>query len=621
MKKVLISLLVIVVIVIAAIGVAIMTFDVNKHRGQIEAALSKEIGRTVKLGGDIHIGVSKKGLTLAMQDVAFSNPNWASRPNMMSIKLFDLKVDVLALLSHKLDISGLAIEDADILLESASGNRHNWDSEIASKKTVAKETSKVTAAEPVALQITNMSIKNSRIAMRGEDGKVTLFKADEVTLKNDGDGTSLHFDGSFNDLAFSLNASSDNQSLLTTTARPIDLDVSFANFHIAAKGKVDTGRKRLDLDSYEIASGATILTGHLAAGWGGARPAIQGIVTSQMLEMNDLKMVSADKTDAASPVAEKTDPRMFSATPIDFAGLKAVDVNLDISIADIPAGSVQLHNLKSKLVVKDGHLFLSPFTVSLGDGEIAGQINLDAGEAPAKLGSTFMVTDVDLTDIIKAGGAEAFLAGKVKADVNLASSGNSMHELASNLSGPINLISAGGDVLTTVNDKISSGLAEILSPGIGNKHDNMNCLVARFIALNGVVKGNGILIDTMAATAAGYGDIDLRSETINLNFHTKPKLVDVGGLLPPLRISGTLSSPSVSADGSSLVQNVGSLLTGGTVTDGVPNVMTQQGQNACAYALDHPTTAAAKATASDKGGVVQDLAGQAGNLLKGFLGK
>jgi len=59
-------------------------------------------------------------------------------------------------------------------------------------------------------------------------------------------------------------------------------------------------------------------------------------------------------------------------------------------------------------------------------------------------------------------------------------------------------------------------------------------------------------------------------------------------------------------------------LTGGAVNDGVPDVLTQQGQNACSYTLDHHSATAA---AASKGGVVQDLAGKAGNILKGLLGK
>ncbi|MFK5151321.1 hypothetical protein ACI4CU_28650, partial [Klebsiella pneumoniae] len=80
-------------------------------------------------------------------------------------------------------------------------------------------------------------------------------------------------------------------------------------------------------------------------------------------------------------------------------------------------------------------------------GTISGQVKLDAAAVPAKASTGISVSDVDWRDLIKVWGAEAFLSGKVKADISVASTGNSMHELASNLGGPITLIGAGGDVV------------------------------------------------------------------------------------------------------------------------------------------------------------------------------
>ena len=135
MKKILIILAALVTLIVIIFAAAIASFDINKHRGEIEAALSRQTGRIVKLGGDIHIGLSTQGLTLAVRDVAFGNPSWASRPNMASMGLFDLKVGLLPLLSHHVAIDGLAIENADILLESKGTDLHNWDMQATSSST------------------------------------------------------------------------------------------------------------------------------------------------------------------------------------------------------------------------------------------------------------------------------------------------------------------------------------------------------------------------------------------------------------------------------------------------------------------------------------------------------
>lgn len=631
MKKILLAVLAVFVLLVAVLGIAVATFDINKHRGQIEAALTKETGHAVKLGGDLHIGLSLKGLTLSAEDVAFGNPPWASRPNLASIKKFDLNVGLFPLLSHQVDIKGLAIEDADILLESAASNRHNWDMKPAAAANTAppeQATANATPtspSQPVSINIGNLTIKNSVIAMRSEDGKTTVFKADDFTLGHENTGMGVHFDGSMNDLPVKLVVTTNGDPLTSKAARPVDVDLTFANYHVTAHGHVNPGKQQASFDTYELASGDTKISGKLDAAWDGARPAVQGSIASERINPADLQMAGA-KNESAEPAKTTTPqqanalPHIFSDAPLPLAALKSADAHVDFAIGALPAGSVELQNIKGELVINNGHLFLSPLTMALGAGTIIGQINLDASKIPAQLSTSFTVNDVDLSDVIKAGGAEAFLSGKMKADINLTSSGNSLHDLASNLSGPVQLISAGGDVLSRASDALSAGLANILAPGTGNQNEGMNCMVARFIAHNGVLRGNGILIDTAAATAQGFGDIDLRSESLNLDFRTKTKLVNAGGLLPALHIGGTIANPSIGADANSVIQNVGQLLmNGGAVQDTVPDVVTQAGQNACAYALDHPSASAAPA--ANQGGVVQGLAGKAGSMLKGLFGK
>lgn len=621
MKKILIALLALIVLAVAGCAIILSGFDINKHRGAIEEALSKQTGHSVKFAGDLHIGLSLKGLTLSIKDVSVGNPSWASRSDLAHIKSFDLKVGLLPLLTHKIDINGLAVEDADILLETKDATHHNWDMPSAIQSEAAPKADVTKSGAPVALDIAGLSIKNSRVGLLSADGKLTVLKVDDLKLGREGSGIGLHADGSFGDLPIKLVLLTNADSFLSQAPRPVDMDLEFANYHVAAKGVVDPGNAKADFETYEFMAGGSKLNGRLAAAWGGVRPVLQGTMTSEHLAPADFKMGSAsiEVAEQAKAKAEAANPpqRLFSNAPLGLEALKSADAAFDVAIAALEVGSVEAHDVKTKLVIKNGRLSLLPLDMKLGAGTIAGQINLDAGSSPARFGSTFAVNDVDLSDLIKAAGMEAFLTGKVKMDANFASSGDSLHELASNLTGPLMLIGAGGDVISTAQDKIAAGLMDILSPG-GAKNSSMNCLVTRFIAQNGMVKGNGILVDTAAATAAGYGDIDLRSETLNLDFHTKPKLVNLGGLLPAVHIGGTLLKPEIGADGRGMVNNVGALLTGGAVNDPVPDVVTQQGQNACAYTLDHPS--AAKPGAS-QGGVVQDVAGKAGTLLKGLFGQ
>ena len=126
MKKVLIVLAGLVVLVIAALGIAILTFDINTYRPQITDVLGKQMGRAVTLGGPLKLDLSWHGVALSVQDAAIANPSWASRPVMAGIGRFQLGLALMPLFSHQISVTDLQIENADILLESASGDRHNW---------------------------------------------------------------------------------------------------------------------------------------------------------------------------------------------------------------------------------------------------------------------------------------------------------------------------------------------------------------------------------------------------------------------------------------------------------------------------------------------------------------
>jgi uncharacterized protein involved in outer membrane biogenesis len=622
MKKFLMFIGILVVVVVAIAAVAVATFDVNKYRGQIAETLSKQTGRTVKLNGPIKLALSLQGVKLGIQDAAIGNPSWASRPQMAGIGRFKLGVALMPLLDHRLVVTGLEIENADILLESAEGNRNNWDLGGV-KPAVQPEAGTPEVSQSVAVHVDKLSVKNSQIAMRGIDGKTTVFKTGEMTLGDEKGGMVLHFKGEYGGQSITLEVKSNGDDLTSKKVRPIEANLAFANYHVTASGKAALDDKKASLDSYELTADKSSLHGQLALDWSGAKPYAQGTILSDHLAVEDFKMPPGKEQGAAnSGAAASGGPeRLFSDAPLGLDALKSANADFDVAISEMVLGSVTLAQTTTRLALANDKLTIAPFKAALGSGALEGQIILDAAQTPPHLGMTFTANSVDIGDLMHLGGIEAFLSGKVNADMNIVSSGNSLHQLASNVSGSINVIGAGGDVVNSAADKVSAGLANLFAPGSANGNESMNCIVVRFTAANGIVKDNGILVDTSATTVAGNGGADLRSETIDLLLRAKPKLINTGGLLPPVHVGGTLLHPDFGVSAATVVQNVASEFLGvgpGTVGNAVPNITTQQGQNACLYTLQHPSAASA---APAQGGAVQGLAGKAGDTVNKLGGK
>ena len=629
MKRFFIGLAILIIALAAGFGIAFATFDINQYRDQIAETLGKETGRTVKLGGPIKFGLTEHGLVLGIRDAAIGNPAWASRAAMAGIGRFELGLALWPLLHRQISITSLAIDNADILLESASGDRHNWVLQATPPGTAQPAGS--ASASAISIHVDNLEITDSQLAVRGEDGSATVFRTDSLTFGKQPGGTVLNFRGTYNGMPIGFDMQTDAEDLMAKDAHNIEISLATLGYRVKAQGQIGLGTKKAVFNSWEMTAGKSELHGKLIADWSGARTVLKGTLVSDHLAPADFAMPgSANAPSAAPSVVRPHGPkRVFSDAPLGLEGLRATDALIDITIGEVPLGGTSLHQIYTKVTLLNGHLFLSPFKAMLGGGEVSGQFNLDAGPSPARLGVSLNASGVNLSDMLEIGGAEAFLSGKVDADMNIASSGDSAHALASNLSGTFNMVGAGGDVISRAADKISTGLAEIFSAGTGKGTESMNCLVARFIASNGIVRDQGILVDTSATTVAGSGGFDLRNETIDLMLRAKTKGVDVGGFLPPLHITGSFRDPDFSLNAQAVIQNVAGLLTEGTLNDGIPDVATEQGQNACLYTLNHPSAAGA---ATPQGGVVQDLAGKAGQatqklndlggkLLKGWLGQ
>ncbi len=636
MKKFLLATGLVTVVAAGVIGVMVATFDVNAYRGEIAQALERFSGHPFKLQGPIGIGVSSSGVTVDVRDVTVGNALWSSAPEMAKIGRFELGVALLPLLRREIVITRVAVEHASILLESTRDGRHNWQSDIRTahgadvdQKGAKEAVAAPSASSSVSVRVDQVSVTDSKLTLRAADGALTLLNVSQLTFGGHGRYVTIHFMGDYNGTAIDATAKTDAVAFTAQTAAPLSLDATYAGYRLKARGQISLGEKMANLTFYDLTAGSTTVHGQLSAGWGGKRPVLRGSVSGDRVMLADFAAAAAKgsagedaKGGSAAASGGPVNGRVFNDAPLPLDALKAADANIEINIDHVPTGSVEVAQLKGTVVLQNGRLSVAPFDFYLGNGPVNGQLTLDASGSQARIVATVKAKDVDISDMLKLWGAEAFLSGKVAAEANLTTSGGTPHALASNLSGSLNIIGAGGDVISRTASRVSSGLTALLTGG-GSGADNVNCLVARFTAKDGIVKDNGILIDTGAATIAGNGGLDFRDETIDLTFRGQSKNIKVGNLLPPVHVGGTLAKPGISVSPAAVMQNVAGLLTGKRLVESnVPAITTQQGQNACLYTLNHATEASN--SAPSEGGVVQDLAGKANqkiNELGGGVGQ
>jgi AsmA protein len=115
----------IVVLGVSGFIVLASTLSPNRLREDLQQAVERATGRTLTISGGVHL---RLGLAphVEVDDVALSNIEGGSRPQMMTARSVSAELALLPLLSGDAVISGLTIVSPDILLERIADNSPNW---------------------------------------------------------------------------------------------------------------------------------------------------------------------------------------------------------------------------------------------------------------------------------------------------------------------------------------------------------------------------------------------------------------------------------------------------------------------------------------------------------------
>src|SRR5579862_8134753 len=119
------SLAVVVGLAVIGAGIFLATFDPDSLKPRIVAAVKQQTGRDLTLQGPIRVGLSLRP-THTVQGVAFANPPGFSQPQMATLDRLDLRLSLIPLLSHQIEIDRLVLIKPDILLETNAKGQRNW---------------------------------------------------------------------------------------------------------------------------------------------------------------------------------------------------------------------------------------------------------------------------------------------------------------------------------------------------------------------------------------------------------------------------------------------------------------------------------------------------------------
>ena len=123
-------LVVIALSVVGAVLLAIVLYvgvaDLGRHKGRIEALVTKQIGRPFAIDGALQLKLFPSVSVLA-ERVRVGNAEWGSKPQMVEIGHFSTNVGLWSLISGPVDIRSFELSDVSVLLEKNPDGKGNWE--------------------------------------------------------------------------------------------------------------------------------------------------------------------------------------------------------------------------------------------------------------------------------------------------------------------------------------------------------------------------------------------------------------------------------------------------------------------------------------------------------------
>jgi hypothetical protein len=234
--------------------------------------------------------------------------------------------------------------------------------------------------------------------------------------------------------------------------------------------------------------------------------------------------------------------------------LRGMDATLHYHADEIKAQNLPLQKVDLHLRLRNDVLTMDPFTFTLPQGTLGGTAVIDVhGQVPTEQ-LDVRLTHVQLAQFHTKGTTKPPFEGTLVGRIRLNGTGDSMHAFASTADGTLSFVVPHGEIEQAFAEfagiDVAQGLGLMLKKK--QKQTDLRCGIADFDAEHGIAKVRQVVFDTQVVMITGNGDVDLRSERLNMQLTGAPKKFRIGVLHTPIEIRGTLLHPAVGVKGSKL---------------------------------------------------------------------
>lgn len=375
--------------------------------------------------------------------------------------------------------------------------------------------------------------------------------------------------------------------------KKIDLDLSFSGqnlgdlYNVIGVTLPDTppystrGHLTANLDTQEALSfryqdfdgqiGESDVHGDLTYLLGEPRPSLTGEVVSQQLRFADLApLIGADdgndggddsqSGDDESDASQQPPDKVLPVSEFQTEQWRTMDADVKFTAQRIEHGdSLPLDDLYTHVVLNNGEILLDPLRFGVAGGNLNTTLRLDGSQEPMQSRVDMHIRRLLLSELFPDVELMQNSRGELNGDATLSGTGNSVAKILGSSNGSLQMLISDG--------VISQNLMELAGLNVGNylvgqlfgdEQVNINCAATNLEVTDGLAATRFFVIDTENALIRIDGNVNFKTEGLDLNIEPESKGARVFTLRSPLYVHGTMKNPSPGVD-------AGSLLTRGAV--------------------------------------------------------
>jgi uncharacterized protein involved in outer membrane biogenesis len=227
-----------------------------------------------------------------------------------------------------------------------------------------------------------------------------------------------------------------------------------------------------------------------------------------------------------------------TALPLGFLSWGNADIQL--SADNVTWNGATYTAIQANAALAGSKLTIDPFTGEIPGGNISASASLDASTSPAAETLAIKAPALALGPLLKSLNLTGKAEGNLQLQFTAASTGNTLHAIATNLNGQLALASVNDVADTSLLDSAFGPVEQAAGlPPSANTPAAIRCFGLLITAKQGVASLQTLGLDSTALTLQGSGSLDLGQENYDLTFQPADGA--------PVQLGGSFAQPTFTA--------------------------------------------------------------------------